>query len=516
MVSIPFAPFEPDKNRFNAGALPEILNVLPVADGYQPLPGLSELTPAFEYLVDENGAILQDELPHDLGTGPDGIALNGYIQLPETCLGSIYVRTASGATRAFFGTETALFEYNFTDYLFVDISGDSAPYATPINARWSFVKFGDSVYCQNGNDVEQMIDIETGDFFEDNDTASRAYYLAVVGDFLVRARLVANPSKLQWSALNDPTSNVAGEGGSDDQLLADGNEITGIVPMSFGAVIFCRDAIHQMNFALSTEFIFTFGAITKYRGAVSPYAISQLGQDDFVFYSQDGWFRGVGMQPIGAERVDRWFVSQSSQGSRIAMVAAPDYRRKTVWFRYQNLANDYLLIGYQWQLDRWTHSDAGLVDALKLESPGITIDGLDALYSTIDDIDLPYDSSSFDGGSPEFGGVDQYGLLAFMNGAPLQATLTTNELAINGTSRSMANRAWLDGDATDFSVTQLTTNFKGDEFRERTPVSPSARTKSVPIRGDGRTHKFKIVIPEGADWTIATSMDVEAAGSGRL
>lgn len=516
MVAVPFPPFEPDKNRFNPGAVPETINVLPVADGWAPQPGMVELTPAFEYLVDENGAILQDELPGDLGTGPDGSPLTGYVQLPSTCLGSIYVRTPGGTTRAFFGTETALFEFDFTDLVFVDISGGSAPYAVPVNNRWSFQQFGTRVYVQNGADPEQYIEIDGGVVFADNATAPIASYLATVGDFLVRGRLVSDASTLQWSALNDPTSNVVRQDGSDEQVLAVGNGITGIVPTTFGAVVLCRDAIYAMNFALQTQFVFTFSVITEYRGAVAPYAVCSIGQNDFGFYGADGFFRGIDMQPVGAERIDRWFLAQTNESGRTAMTAAPDYRRKIVWFRYLNIAEEYRLLGYNWQLDRWCQSDADLQDMLRAESANLTIDGLDNLYDTIDDIDIPFDSSAFDGGSREFAGITDEGFFAYMNGSALQATLTTNEVSLNGINRAHINRGTLNTDATTFTVTPSTTNYQGDTFRERSPVSPSSRSKQLAFRADGRTHKFKTVIPAGEDWSIITALDVTASATGNL
>lgn len=516
MVTIPFTPFEPDKSRFNGGAMPETINVRPVADGWAPLPKVNPSTPAIEYLTDElTGETLTTEDGDLLVVGIDGEDLPGEVQLPGACLGSIFARTDNGVTRAFFGTQTAIYEYDFTNFVFIDVSGPDAPYSVAANARWSFEKFGSSVYAQNGTNFEQVIDLVSGTVFARNPTAPICYYLKTVGSFLVRGRIADEPSTVQWPALENPASNDAGLDGSDIQVLPVGNGVTGIVPMNFGAVVFCRDAIHQMNFALSSDFIFTFNPITEFRGAIAPYAICSIGQNDFLFYAADGFFRGAAMAPIGAERVDKWFLAQTDEAARLAMTSAADYRRKIVWFRYQNSAEQYRLLGYQWQLDRWCQSDADLSEMLGAESPGITIDGLDAIYPTIDDIDVPFDSSSLDGGATEFSGITTDGYFAFLNGGNMQATISTNELSLNGPKRAMVNGGRLMGDAINPSVTVSTTEYQGGDFWERPATTPTARTRNLGLRADGRTHKFKTVVPEDENWSIMSGLDLDVVGSGK-
>jgi hypothetical protein len=71
-MKLPFPPFEPDRSRFNGGVIPSVLNVLPVADGWAPLPGIAEfvLSAAAVIIVDPPpdpdpdpmGALLADEL----------------------------------------------------------------------------------------------------------------------------------------------------------------------------------------------------------------------------------------------------------------------------------------------------------------------------------------------------------------------------------------------------------------------------------------------------------------------
>ena len=514
MAIVTFPPFEPDKNRFNGDAMPAMRNVMPVSDGWAPLPSPNPSAPLLGFLTDEDGNPLSPEPGDFLVSGPEGEALDGAVLLPGPCVGAYFARTDSGVARAFFGTEYAIYEYDFADYLFADVSGPSAPYST--NGRWSFEKFGNHLYAQNGVDLEQFIDLNVGTAFADNATAPRASYIRTVGDFLVRARLTDEPSVLQWSALNDPTSNEPGLYGSDRQYFPEGNVITGLVPMSFGAVVFCRDAIYQMNFALTSEFVFTFSPITKFRGAIAPHAICSIGQDDYVFYAGDGFFRGAGMSPIGAERVNRWFLANTEEAGRVAMTAAADYRRNTVWFRYQDTSGEYKALGYQWQLDRWVPpSDMDFAEMLRAETPPVTIDGLSDIYDSIDDIDVTFDSSSLDGGASEFAGITSDGYFAFMNGAAMAATLSTNELSLNGTNNASVKGGRLLGDALNVAVTVSTAEFGGGPARTRAAVRPTARTRSLGLLADGRTHKFKAEVEAGEEWTTINGLEVDVFGTGK-
>lgn len=511
-MKIAAALFEPDKSRYNLGASRELLNVLPVTDGWAPMPSPSTLTPALNVLTDENGNPLTDENGHILVELVGGGILTGDILLPSGSRGGIFVRLANGSTRLFVGTETTLYEFNFTEYSWHDVSGSSAPYNAV--ARWSFALYGTTLYCQNGADPEQMFTIGTDTVFSDNASAPIASYIAVVADFIMRGRLATDVNSIQWSALNDPTSNTIGLDFSDVQPFGEGNGIQGIVPLSSGAAIFLRDEVAILNYP-DSAYVFRRAPVTLYRGAMAPGSICSIGQDDFVFYGVDGFFRGLGMTPIGAERVDRWILSVCDQGAREDMVSAPDFRRKIVWFRVGTTDGSYLLLGYNWQLDRWCQSNADLADMFRLETVGVTIDGLGNLFETFDDIDVPFDSSLFDGGSAEFGGIDSNGALVYLYGDAMEATITTNEASLNGTSRAIVNGGRLDGDAANFSASLATAEFKGGNLISRAAVTPSVRTRFIPFRGDGRVHKVTITIPQGEPWSIFQGIDLDATGTGK-
>lgn len=510
---IPLPAFEPDRSRFNGNALPNILNVLPHADGWAPHPANVNIIPAYEILTDENGAYLTDENGNYLITGPGGVALLGTVELPAACQTACYVRTSSGTRRYFAFTATAIYEFEKTDLTWVDVSRAGSAYAA--EGPWSFAVFGTTLYAQNGTDTEQYIDIDAGTVFADNATAPVAGYIATIGDFLVRGAISGTPNKLQWSALNDPTSNSAGLDGSDYQIFPEGEEITGIIPMSFGALVVLRTAIYAMRFSPDSGYVFTFGPITVEKGSSSPWSITVLNQDDFIMHCSDGWVRGPQLTPIGAERVDKWYMSNTTQSDRELAYSSIDPERKVCWIKYTDTNGENMLLGYNWQLNRWFRSNLDVQTIFRAASVGVTIDGMDEYFATIDAANVPIDSPAFDGGVPAIAVITADGYMGFLSGTNLAATIETNEISINGTGRAMINGGRLDGDAVDVSVTLSVADYKGGTMTEKSAVTPSTRTRNISLRGDGRVHKIKLDVAAGADWTIISGIDVDVVGTGK-
>jgi hypothetical protein len=513
MPTLPVPKFEPGRARYNSAVTDDVLNVLPAADGYKPLPGPKAFVPAFEVLTDAgDDAVLGTEDDEVLITGPGGAALTGEVNLPGT-LGGIYVKTADGTQVIVVGTQTGLWRLA-ADSTWEEISGPSAPYSVGVDKRWSFALFGTTILAQNFSDPEQQYDIITDSAFSDNATAPRCAYIGVFGPFVIRGCLVDDETAVQWSAPEDFTSNEAGIGNSDMQPIPEGGVVTGIIAVSTGFVAMMRESIHLMSFAPDSGLVFTRTIVTNYRGCIAPYSIRALGQDDFVFYAQDGFFRGIGQTPIGAERIDPWFQETVDYSARLTMITGTDFRRKTVWFRYLDSSSTPVLLGYQWQLDQWTKSDADLADMFQAETYGVTIDQMDNFFATIDDINVPYDSSFWDGGAPDLAGMTSDGFLAFMNGEALAARIATNDITFNGMKRSFVNGGRAVTDAVNFTAQLSSANYRGAEFLAKSPVSPTTRSRFLSLRGDGQVHRVLFEIPEGEDWSTFNEFEIEAVPSG--
>lgn len=507
MVAVPFPPFEPDANRYNTNALPIALNVVPLKDGWRPLQSIVNPLPSYERLTDIDGNRLTDIDGNYLIVGPGGSSLGGGYRITDPITGLFAARKKDGTEALFAGTDTTLYKFNRSSFVWEDVSGASAPYASA--CRWSFVKFGSVVYCQNGNDPEQMFDIETDLTFSDNATAPICKYLAVVGSFVFRGNIVSwssqsitnAPDMIQCSALENPQDNEPQNFNfSDYQSIPTGDEVMGIVPVSGGAHIWMRNALQGITLTLTSDYTFTRTPINEMRGTSAPYSIGIVGQDDYSIYCDDGFwrFQGGTFNPIGNGRVNSWFLTESDQNDRENVLAMPDPEHNVVWTAYTDADATRKMLGYHYNFDRWCQSDVYVQASTRSRTFAYS-------QSTppIVETDLL-----------RFAIIDASGTLGYLVGNNLPATITTNEIQFSN-NRAFANSAQLIGDPQIFTITPATTDVRGGTFRVRNASSPSARSGRVPMRADGRTHRFQVDIQPNITWTNAISLDVEISQTGQ-
>ncbi len=108
------------------------------------------------------------------------------------------------------------FKVSATDLTMEDVS--KAGGYTGIN-RWQFVQFGDYALASNGSEKIQYFDVNSSTDFADLAAAAPvAKYITVVRDFVVGANIGAgsNPSRVNWSDINDPTDWTAGGASQSD------------------------------------------------------------------------------------------------------------------------------------------------------------------------------------------------------------------------------------------------------------------------------------------------------------
>lgn len=479
---IPLPPFEPDKSPFNTASSKTIVNAQPVADGWGPMPGLTEISAS----------------------------------LPSECRGAVYVRTAAGNYTIIAGTETRLYTLNTTDYTWTDISGPAAPYAVPLQDSWTFTRFGDQLVAHNLANAIQVYDVEAaGNFATLAGSPPKAKYSWVSGDFLVLGYLegVAGEKTIRWSALNNIEAWTIGRNGADLQELPEGDEVMGGFGDQGGFTVIQRAGMQFFPFSPSSGFTFTRTVLNPKQGTLAPRSIVSIGPGRFFYLSEDGFFGGVNREPIGAERVDRWFLTQINQTYLAEVQGAADPFEKIVWWKYKALDGMNYRLGYDWQLDRWCTTDLQVGEMVALATPAITWDGLDALYANIDAVIDPFDSRLFSGGRPTFATFTDDFKLAYFTGPNLAATIETGDVQMDGMARSFVNGARVETDATTFTLEDGVAAYHGDAITWSTANTPN-RAGLVPFRSDGRLHRFRLKVPEATVWSIASSVNASAQLSG--
>ncbi len=477
---IPFPPFEPDRIKYAVQASDMVVNALPIKDGWGPLPDIEVFSEA----------------------------------LSGTCVGAIVVRTSTGTYRIFAGTQTGLYELNLTDYTWTDVSGVSAPYSVPPTDRWQFEAFGDTLVAVNLSDDPQYIAIDAGTDFADLSGAPKAKFVWTAGEYLVLGHIADFPTRVHTSGIGDASYWTVGQRGCDFQDFPDGGEVMGGIGSERGAVVFQRTKIRQMTVTQVGDYSFQTSVINPSRGVISPYSICSIGPGQFAYYSQDGFFAGAEGRPIGAERVDSWFQStiDNTYIGQIRGIADPF--QKIVWWQSQDATGTKFLLGWDWQLDRWCYADNNVTEMVALVTPGVSWDGLDDLYASIDDVDIPFDSALFLGGSPRFGAFDTSNRLGFFTGASRAATLETADVQLTPGQRTFLRELHALTDGTNFTIKVAVSDRAGGARTWGSAVSPTSAGVCF-YRADGRFHRARMEYAAGAEWSHVSGLDPVANASGQ-
>lgn len=479
---IPFPPFEPDRASYNSASTATVLNALPIADGWGPMPALVPTANA-------------------LASAPKG---------------SITARLSSGVQATIAGTTTALYLVNNNGTL-TNVSGVGSPYAVPDGDEWSFDVFGSHIIATNLTNGAQYYDIGVSATFAPlPGSPPKARFVKVIGDFVALYQHDTDKSAIQWSGINNSEQWTPGEELSDINSFPDGEELMAVSVNGSGATLAFRAGFRTMTFDPSSGYVFTFSPFAKGKGCAAPLSLVDIGRGDFVYYSDTGFYRGVSATPIGAERVDRWIQMVTNDTTRPRIKGVYDPFRKVVMWRYEDASGNGYILGYSWQLDRWFQSDTVVTGLGVYATSAKTLEDLDAISSSIDLLPFSLDSSAYQGGPPSFAGFDSSFRLGFFTGLPQQATIETGQTQLVPGSRAFVSDVRPISDAATISLDCAVLDFHNDSATWQGPQSVNARSGTAGFRADGLLHAFRAIIPAGTIWKTLTAVDASGTPTGRL
>ena len=481
---ISFGPWEPDKGRFASGTSARVVNAIPTATGWGPMPSLVEISEA----------------------------------LPAECKGAIAVRSSSGSYTIYAFTAAKAYRLDSSDYSWDDVSrlvgGD---YALGDGDRWSLAVFGTILVATNIADVVQYIDIDAGtNFAALPGSPPQAKYAWVAGEHLVLGNLASFPNSIKTSAIQDASFWTEGLRGSETQDFTDGEEVMGGIGSERGAIIFQRRMIRQMVVGAFGDYAYRTEVINPNRGVIAPYSIVQVGPGMAAYLSSDGFCLGVEGKPIGGERIDKTFFELADADDLALTKGIADPYKHIIWWQVA-LSSGKALLGYHWQLDRWCYADNDVTEMVDLATPAITIDGLDLLYASIDDVAPAFDSRLFSGGLPAFAAFTTDNKLGYFTGTNKAASFDTWEMQLSPGRRSFLQELRPVLNATTYTVKVAASDrYSGTAPTFGSAVSPNASTGICHFRSSGLNHAFRLEIAAGQDWTHVHGLtDVMAKAEGR-
>ena len=384
--------------------------------------------------------------------------------------------------------------------------------ASPNRVR--FTQFGKTVIaCNNAEKLKSWTLGSSSTFTDLAANAPIAKFVTVVRDFVVVANTYESAAQQQyrvrWSAINnetDWTEDVNTQ--SDYQDIPDGGQIMGIRGGEFGLVLLER-SIHRMTY-VGTPFIFQFDNISRNKGCMVSGSVAQY-QGITFFLSDDGFYMcdGQNVVPIGAEKVDRFFLTDASETDYSTMSAAIDPVRKLVIWNYKSVDANRKLMIYNFATKKWTYGDAGTDYLGEASSGALTLEDLDSVSASIDAMTTSLDSLLYIGGKYFLGGT--YGTRVYsFTGASLTGNISTADIDIGSNSVAVLVGPIVDNGSGSISIASRTLLNQSVTYGASTAADSENR---VSLRSAGRYHRFKL-IPTGANWKTAVGIDVDIVPQG--
>lgn len=388
--------------------------------------------------------------------------------------------------------------------------------------QWQFAQFNNLVFATQSADLLQVLDLTSaGAFSNALGSPPQAAFITVVNRFLVLSGLLSFAYRVQWSGLNNVNAssswdNVTAQ--SNFQDMADGGVSRGVAGGDNYGIVFQDSAIRSMTFNPGSPEVFDFLKISQGEGLLAPYSAVNAGGQTF-FVSTQGFkviAPGGAPSPIGKEKFDRTFLTDVDQGNLQLAIAAADPKGPRVWFAYKSLAGQAGLfdkiIVYDWMLQRAVLLVASGEYIAGLAKPGLTLENLDAISSSIDALAFSLDAVST-AALAQLGCVSSAHLAGFFNGPNLEATLQTSEQALGRfRSRIRGMRPITDAAAAMLSVATR------ERIQDTAVTSPE-----VAVDGLGncvqnvstRLMRGRLRIPAGATWSFATGVEPDAVAEGQ-
>lgn len=434
--------------------------------------------------------------------------------LASQCLGAMTAIDTGADNFLFCGDATSLYELAPGSSAFANVS-KVAGYSLAVSEKWNFTQYGNRVIgAAQGQNLQSFV-LGSSTLFADLAAAApQARYIATIKDFVMVGNTFdgtngAQPQRVQWCAIDDPTTWPTQGSTTEAQLLAgsqiipgDQGWIQGVVGnlgTADGAVFFER-GISRIVFQGSPT-VFAFQPAEGVRGTPAPKSIAQLGA--LVYYlGEDGFyaFDGSTSTPIGVDRVDKTFWATVNTSYLYNVVGAVDpINRLVMWLYPSNSASDGTpdsLLVYNWTLDKWGFAQISADYIFRAVTQGYSLDSLDGYASGAYNLDtLPFslDSRVWTGGQVLMGAFNPAHKLNYFTGSPANATADTVEIEPGGAMGKRTfistTRPMIDGGAPTVQMGYRNRLMDAPAF---TPASALNTNGECPVRVDARYVRARV------------------------
>lgn len=484
MVYFPIADYRPDVAVVNGSFTDTLVNVLPADGGYIPMPSAMVVSHALE----------------------------------EKPLGCIAFRSGHGV-KIIVGGKQKLYSYDSQTKGWKDISQSGVTYQANEENKWSFALFGQRVIAVNKNDKPQAFNIRSSERFEDLEgSPPQAGLVKVWGPFVCLMQLTDHPNRIHWSGLEDATHWTVKQKDCDFQDFPDGEYVQGATESS-NPLIFMRSAIYAGTFVAGSKIVFTFQKIQDKRGARSAASIACRGSD--AFFASDGGFYQISadgqLLPIGFEKVDRTVFKTFDKFALDEMQGVIDPIDNRIYWSLKRGNNEQTTFVYDWGLQKWSTLQGKPFTLFPVFTTGYTLEQLDEISINLEALPASLDSPRWQSGAPMLGAFDENNCLVMFTGAPMEATVVSQEMGAPDGSFNFITKMFAEVDTTQGLLSIGERRLRNHQ----TPITwhkereCSYATGAYHGRSRNRYHRFKLHLPKDEPWTAITGFDVDLRPLGR-
>ena len=345
----------------------------------------------------------------------------------DECIGAGVITKLDGTRRVLAGTTTHLYE--LVSSTWTDRS--AATYTGGSDTRWSFAQFGDATIAANRADTIQR---STAGAFAAISGAPKAEIVFSVGTFVMALNVNDGADKPNgWHCCasfddTDWTESVATQCASGQLVATPG-------PITAGA----RQGEYAVAFKAKSMYIGQYvGAPTVWDWIPVPGEVGCVGKEAVVdvdgalfFVGDDQFWVFDGTQPIPVgNQVRQWFADNSDSANLYKTKCVFEKQRNRVWVFYPSAGStacDSALV-YHLKTKQWGRANRSVQAVLNFVSPGLFIDDLDTLSSTIDGLpDIPLDSPFWMAGARALAIFNSSNQLQTMTGEPEPSSFVTGD-----------------------------------------------------------------------------------------
>lgn len=471
--------------------------------------------------------LARNAIPRTASYGPFRSLTNISNALTNRCLGAISARDINDNVFVYAGDQTRLYE--LVNATFTDESRGAGYSTIGVNDVWEFAVWNNDnvIIATNYVDAVQSMAIGGGGagafanmITSPATNAPRAKHIGIVHRFVVLGWINdadgETPHRVRWSGID---SNVdfapAASTQSDYEDLATGGVIQRIIGGTEYGLIFQNEMVRTMRYVGAGP-VFEMFPLNYAPGTAIPNSV--IAHKGMVFYrAEDGFMaiNGTTVQPIGSDKIDRYFDEQFDITDRRYLSAAIDPVNKIVAWAFpgtgaaSNLPNRILLCKYD-EL-KWAEAQVDTQIILKTETQGYTLDGLDALGTSIDNatiFDESFDSDKWQGRTLRFAAFNQSNVMGHFTGATLAATFETGDAQPVDGRNWQVNRVWPLVDGGDARVAAAARTRLLDSVSYG-PAGDMNIDGVCSIRPHGRYMRFRTSLSSSTSWSHIQGLGVE-------